>query len=506
MNNSTPLIQDKTLADLEKTHGRTWDRPIFFDEVNTPDISADLLPGAFGAYAKALAHAAEVSEGLVVMTILGVISTALTQRFVVSPKQGWREPVNIYTLMALPPANNKSLVLKECIQPLVDWEQEQKLRHEQEIKRQYSAYQSQVQWIEVLRKKAAKTEDDMTRQNLIEDIAEKESHLSLPKALPILFATDITPETLASQTYTQGGRFALFSDEGGIVETLSGLYQNGKSNIDILLKGIDGGVTRIYRHASCVHLCPLLTIVLAVQPGILQKMVGKYSFTGNGLLERFLYLIPKTKVGYRTHNNPAVLLSIQAAYYQHVHSLLAIPIEKSNAQVQPRVLTLSSSAHLLWKEFQADIEIKLRPEGELGACVGWGGKLAGFSLRLAGLLHLAEGNQESLVISDLTMTTAVTLGYALMQHAIAAYGLMGSDEATEHAKVILGWIQAQGKATFPRYDLSHALRNRSIGKTERLNKSLAVLAERNLIQIERVHTRKPTTILHIHPAVFKTQS
>src|SRR5438105_3848356 len=54
-----------------------WDAPILFDEFETADIPASLLPGIFGEFAAALAFATETPEALSVMTVLGVISTAI---------------------------------------------------------------------------------------------------------------------------------------------------------------------------------------------------------------------------------------------------------------------------------------------------------------------------------------------------------------------------------------------------------------------------------------------
>ena len=87
-------------------------------------------------------------------------------------------------------------------------------------------------------------------------------HLCEPPALPALFATDATPESLAISAHEQGGRFAIFSDEGGLLETLGGPYNHGHANIDILLKGIDGGAVRIRRKNHDINLYPYLIIIL----------------------------------------------------------------------------------------------------------------------------------------------------------------------------------------------------------------------------------------------------
>jgi len=92
--------------------------PTPFDEINTPDIPVDILPGALGEFASALSTATETPPALAVMAALTAVATAVTKKYVVSPQRlDWREPMNIYIITALPPANNKSLVLNECRRP-----------------------------------------------------------------------------------------------------------------------------------------------------------------------------------------------------------------------------------------------------------------------------------------------------------------------------------------------------------------------------------------------------
>lgn len=82
-------------------------------------------------------------------------------------------------------------------------------------------------------------------QEAIEAIAEKEALLFESPALPKLFLTDATTESLAGALCEQGGKISIITDEGGILDTCSGLYTGGTSNIDVLLKGWDGGNLRI---------------------------------------------------------------------------------------------------------------------------------------------------------------------------------------------------------------------------------------------------------------------
>lgn len=479
-----------------------WDAPILFDDIETPDIPACLLPGVFREFSSALAKATETPEALAVLTVLGVLSAVLARHVIISPIEGWHEPINIYTLIALPPANHKSLVLRHCTQPLMDWEKKQSLQLEPEIKRLSSERKTQEKIIENLRIKAAKTIGYVDQQELIRSITEKEMTLPKIPVLPVIFTNDATPESLATLVHEQGGRLAIFSDEGGIIETLAGLYSNGLANVDILLKGIDGGELRIRRKDRSIALNPFLTIILTVQPSIIQNMGSKSAYLGNGALERFLYAVPKSKLGYRQHDSVPVPTNIQKNYHDKITELLSALQNKS--RTAPLLLKLAPDSYHAWRQFQASIEKQLRPEGNLSLCVGWGGKICGFALRLAGLLHIAEYGLGNMVINHATVQNALAIAELLTEHAIAAFGLMGVDQITADAKTIFQWIISQQHPFFSRSDILLAMRGKKLGRTDRLNKALQVLHERSIISPPiKVPTRKPTIRYQVNPQLIK---
>lgn len=357
-----------------------WEPPILFDEWETPEISSQWLPGMFGEFAAALAQATETPEALSVMTILGVLSAVAMQRVFISPKDHWLEPINIYTLIALPPANHKSLVLKRCLQPLLDWEKDQAQQLGAEIKRLCSERKSQEKRIEVLRTKAAKAKSQLEYLQLTAEVTQQETELMETPVIPQLFINDVTPESLANTLYEQGGRLGIISDEGGVLETLAGLYSQGSANIDVLLKGIDGGSVRVRRKDRSFSLNPYLTIVLAVQPTVVRQLSTKKAYLGNGALERFLYVLPKSKLGYRTHATPAVSEILCQAYQDRIVQLLnQLVLAKTSVHTGKILFTLSPAAQSAWREYQGEIETQLRPAGRFETCSGWAGKMSGFA-------------------------------------------------------------------------------------------------------------------------------
>ncbi|HEV2613239.1 MAG TPA: YfjI family protein [Gammaproteobacteria bacterium] len=481
-------------------HADAWDDPIFFNEYDTPDIPACLLPGVFHDFAQALAESVEIPEALCVMAVLGVISSVTSKFCKVSPFEGWEEPVNIYTLIALPPANHKSIVLARCKEPLVEWEQEQEEKFRAKIKQHLSERKTQEKIIEGLRTKASKIEDLNEQQKLIHEITAKESALEDAPVAPQLFVNDVTPESLTTILSEQRGRLAIFSDEGGVLETLGGLYSNGAANVDILLKGIDGGEIRVRRKDKSISLIPYLTMVLAVQPIIIQNLISKQAYTGNGMVERFLYVLPNSKLGYRTHDKPALRKELRSTYSAKIKAFL----DEISAE---KIFTLTPDAKNAWKQFQREIEIELRPDGKLGNCQGWGGKICGFALRIAGLLHVAEHGTRLDEINSQTMNRAIAISELLIPHTLAAFGLMAMDEATEDAKWIWEWILARGQLTFTKSEILMRTRNKKLGKTERLTKALKVLRNRNLISDAAIlPTRKPTSLYHVHPLALAKET
>ena len=231
--------------------------------------------------------------------------------------------------------------------------------------------------------------DPTVRDQLLDEIIKLEVNLTEIPVLPKLFTNDVTPESLATSVQEQGGCFAIISDEGGIIETLGGLYSNGVANVDILLKGIDGGLHRVRRRDREYDLKPILTIVLAFQPQILNNMAERGRFAATVCSIGFCSCIPRASSDPEPTMGRPSLTRLPAAFRNRVLQLLYYDPTQNSKQVNGGTLTLDPDASHHWRNFQAAIELELRPTGHSSGARGWGGKLPGFTLRIAGLLHLA---------------------------------------------------------------------------------------------------------------------
>lgn len=482
-----------------------WDTPILFDQIKTPEIPASLLPGVYGDFAKALADAAEIPEALAVVTVLGTISATVAKRIEVAPISGWTEPVNIYAMVVLPPANNKSLVIRNCTHPIDTWEFNKRLALEPSILNARSERKNQESQILSKRAKAAKTSDQIAQAKLFSEVKKLEAELTVVPVAPQIYLNDVTPETLATAVCEQGGRIALISDEGGIMETMGGLYNSGHANYDILLKGIDGGRVRLKRKDKDLDINPIVTIVLVVQPQVLRNMSDRKALQGRGLMERFLFVLPQSQLGYRTLVGSPIPKVIAKGYNEAVQRLLNIQPQVEFGVEQPRRLTLTDDARAAWQLFRHEVEPMLRPDGKLSPCLGWGGKLVGFSLRIAGLMHVAEFGESKLQISVDTMENALALARLLIDHALAAFGQMQDDQGIEDAKAILSWITYTGDSQFRRTDCLRKFHGRFTSK-KRFEAALSVLIDRSIISSVRIETTSPgkrgTMLYDVNPALF----
>jgi hypothetical protein len=493
-------IEDiKEITTATKPREEEFDEIVPFDESNLPSISASLLPYPFNEFAAGLAEELELCESIPVLASLAIISVVAAKKFVVSPKEGWNEPVNIYALISLPPANNKSQVLKRLTKPLIDYEKEQKKLLLPTILKKQSELANREALIKNKRAIAAKEKDTDKQSWLFDQISKMEANpIDLPVS-PMLYVNDVTAESLSKIVFEQGERLGILSDEGGLIEVISGLYSGGAANIDIILKGIDGGDVRIIRQDKRYDMNPFLTILLIVQPQILLNIRDKQALKGKGFQERFLYLIPESKLGYRTHQTASVSKAIENEYHNHINQLLAI--EHTEA---PLKITLSEEAKQQFYDFRNEIEKDLRPNGRLNICQGWGGKICGFTLRIAGLLQIAEHKGHNLVITHATMNNAIEIANALIVHAIKAFGFMQVDQVTSDAQDIADWIKYENIQEFTLTQLTKWSRNRELHKDSRRDKALEELTKRNIISSpkerkDHAGARKPTRFYTINP-------
>lgn len=497
---------------------RIWMEPVLFDQVSAPpDIPTAQFPEPMAGYLRSVAESIQVPEAMVTMLALSVIATCAQRRFEVAVGGDHVEPLSIWTLVALPPSTRKTAVFQELTRPLDEWEKtkSEEMRsaiYEHEINQEVAR-----QKIADLQRLAAKKETDKyEKEMLVQEAAVLKEKLAVTLHSPRLWTGDTTPERLQGLLTDHGERMSVLTDEGGIFEVMSGMYSDGKANVDVFLKSHAGSPVRVDRAGRTVHLQrPALTFGLTVQPSIVSDLGSgdKRRFRGNGLLARFLYCIPASNVGSRdVRSHKAVSTELRLRYHALIRELLSVePRLDSSGTETPRMIHIGSEAIELWYQFSDDIEKKQAQGKEFERIQDWTGKLPGAVARIAGLLHLvkAGSDAEDSAIDPGTMTSAIEIGRRLIMHAQVAFDSMMLGRAVSDAKCLYQWILErkvpslwEPQAYFRQSEPYRIPRFKENGR-ERLLQAIDELVARNIISSqEKMPTKKPTLIYAINPSVI----
>jgi hypothetical protein len=424
-----------------------------------PDpIPTNCLPGWLGDMARAVSEGTETPFDLAALLAIAVASSCIAAKAEISPEPGYVEPLNIFVCPAMESGNRKTAVFNRLMAPIAEWERMEVERTEPERRRQLSERRTTEARIERLRKKAASATDPSA---MIQELHQLEQALPEVPPAPRLFSDDITPERLASLMQEQGGRMAVFSDEGGVFDMLAGRYSKGVPNLDLWLKGHSVSLVRVDRQdrsrPPIIIDRPHLTVGISPQPDVLESLHDKPGFRGRGLLARFLYGLPQSRLGYRTLA-PSPIPS-------HVENRYRLGIEQLINYRPATILRLrfSDAAYREWKGFQLSLEPQFRDGGALQSLRDWGGKLAGAVARLAGIFHMVLQSDRDEVETEITFTTvrpAIEFGTSLISHAQAVFALMDRDPAVNNAEKLLAWITHQGKTSFTVRDCFRAHQGR----------------------------------------------
>lgn len=96
--------------------GKRWDEPLPFNQIETPELPPELLPGVFGEYADALSEALQTPPTMAVLFTLAVLSLALQRKFKVSPfGDDYAEPVCIWAVILADSGERKSALIQRLL-------------------------------------------------------------------------------------------------------------------------------------------------------------------------------------------------------------------------------------------------------------------------------------------------------------------------------------------------------------------------------------------------------
>ena len=432
-----------------------------------PAFPVDALPVVVKNYVNAVAEHSQTSPDMAAVISLGVLAVCLQGKYRVEGTEGYYEPLSLYTVVIASPGERKSSVMRDMTEYLYEYEQEY---NKAIIAGMYTSnVEDETQ--------VTDTEKNYESKRKFES---SKGELELPHKLkPVrFFADDCSSEALTSLMAANGGIFSVISTEGGIFDIMAGRYSS-KTNIDIWLKGHCGDTIYVDRMTceaeSIMH--PALPAILSIQPSVLDEIMSNTTMSGRGLIARFLYSLPPSRIGNRVFRTPPVPQEVKTAYKDMIFRLMSI----RNRQIQ--TLKLSDEASMIIADYFDEHERFLAGEGQ--SISDWVSKYIGTVLRIAGLLHAVDMSDNEVPISDKTMSRAIEIGKYFLAHSGYAYSMMGTDLSIQKAKFVIAKLKKRDVKVIKRSELFQMCRGKFFKKTEEIFATLELLEERGYIRVEQ---------------------
>ncbi|MDN5746911.1 MAG: DUF3987 domain-containing protein, partial [Nocardioidaceae bacterium] len=452
----------------------------------------------------------QTDAGLTGGAVLGALSAAVGGFVQVQVRPGYIEPTNVWIAGTAGPGERKSAVIRATTNPLHDVERDLAA----ELAPVLAGQQVQRDVAERAAEKAKRDAGNATtvdkRITLTADastLAEQAAGMTV-QASPRLVGDDVTIEALVSHLAEQRGRFALISAEGGFFTALNGRYSD-RVDITPVLKAHAGDRVRVDRKGRDSEFIddPALTVAIMIQPGILSAATGNQTFRDSGLMARFLYCYPASKVGHRDIDPDPVPDEIAGRYANTLYRLA----KDIRGDWGTRTLTLSSEADSARVTYAQEVERELGPGGDLAHMREWASKVVGASVRIAGLLHAASKHHSDIIDGN-TMDAGILLARYFTSHASRVFdGLSEGSTDRARARHVIELARRKGWDEFAMRDLLSSGKRSMFPDSASAQPALDLLVEFGWLLRKRPNRqpgpgRAPAFRYRVHPSVWEPES
>lgn len=498
------IKSQKDYVPPEQFNNALWDEIIPLDDVVLPAFPIDALPDVLKNYVSDVAESTQTPIDMAGVASLALMSIAMQPRYKVIGKADWEEQLSLYCMIVAEPSDRKSAVFNQIIKVIQSFEAEYNEHHSIDVLKSQEEHSS----LEKKYKKATKDFESgkITKDEYDEAFRKYSTHKVIK---PIsLTLDDVTSESSTNEIESQDGCIALVSSEGGIFDIISGSYTNFP-NIDIFLKGYSGDfikVSRIGRPSLYVK-NPRLTILLTVQPKVLEKVVNNGTFTGRGLSARFLYSVPKSLVGTRKFETKPIDFDNKKMFSDLIHEILKEP------KTSTIYISLSNDAYSLLKDYYESFELRLATD--LKDMGGWAGKLVGNILRISALITRARNikydaflytpssdDSSEWIVQKEDMESSIKLGNYFLEHARYAFDFMDDNTTRKQALNFFEKLKAKKVSEISFREASRM--SKFMNKKENATAVINLLTDYGYLRekqgTSRAHNKG--TIYEVNPAIY----
>ena len=476
-----------------------WPEPIPLGAPGRPfHLVIDGFPSWMREHIESVAGNLQVPVDLPALLALCLTSGALQKKAEVHVQPGWKEPLTLWGCAVLDSGTRKSPTFKAMATPI--YNHETALR--EAIREEHIKARDHQEVLEARLKRAkqqaakAKDDDLMAARNDVEAAREELDDHYVPP-MPQLHIDDITSEELLRLMSKNNGRLLAMSPEGDLFKYMAGRYDTSNAVLNVYKKAWTGEEpardNRVTREGTDVP-NPALAVAICTQPVTLQEMAQKQTFRGEGLLARFLYVVPESKVGRRLTGPevPPLDSTAKRVYEDKMDEILHLePREKGEDGWTPYTMRLTEEARVALWSWWDEVEVMLAPGEALDGMVDWGSKLVGQTVRIAGVLQVARAGRLDGEVTKQCVDDAVIIAEGLIDHARAAYHLLNANDKVQLARYvwrrlceILGLQQHTLNTQYTQKGVNGAVTGAHTGNSEDIeyNEYAAVTSKRELHQ------------------------
>jgi len=513
---------------------RDWDLPvpIASDDVIEP-FPLDVLPPGFRQYVESVAQAQEVPPDVPAVNLLGATAGAAQIKYRgIRVHQDYVEPISLYLISQLHSGEGKTAaanefrrpferaqdLLRQLALPTIAKAEAQRDLMEQERKgigQEIKTTRRKIREVVFLEDQGSEEERGRLERKCdhlverLESISMKLAQCEVPSQ-PLLWLTEGTPEAISQHLAAQGN-LVVSGSEGDLIDVFAGQYTSGgTAKLGPLLSAYSGESYSEARKDGVREVTdPRVTVVLTIQPSVIEKMRGQPEFASRGLTPRFLYSAPRSLVGTRRWDmTTRIERAGQDTYRRMIGTLLGVELhvptpaevdfsdfdegeEKvagngaGNEERRPLELELSPTAFEHYRQYRREIEPALiDADDALSAFAAWGNKLPGQMLRIAAVLHLLERTEAGDARPWMTVVAGGTIDRAIQ---IAEYfrshmALLFVEGQQTGARIVLDWVREQGEPSFRPRDLFRSKRRQFENGMDGLNATLERLEQMGWIR------------------------
>lgn len=489
-----------------------WPALIPIDELEAPTVDLNLIPSWAGDFANEISKSLEVPPEAVITAILTCVATAVQRDYKVEITEQHFEPLCLWALTAVESGGRKSSTLKLAQYPIIEWLKKENKARKQLIKNyelDKKIYDKRETHLINQLAKADETERELIKADLDEHKESRPKEVYYAKRL----TTDCTPERLSTLMYQNDEVISWLSSEPNFFAILGGMYSGGVTNLDIFNCGQAGDYYQVDRGGRELTLYnPKLTIGLMPQPNMMVGVFDKNKQAiDSGLLNRFIYFIPTSNLGFRSHKAPPINEKVQQRYFDGLTMLLDIePRYNTQGQIEARIINLSQEARKLIDQWRSQIEIMMRPNGELAELKSWASKATDQAGRIASLFHCiryAADEPEQIALGFEDMQNAISLVRQSIPHLQKAFHIMGGSPKITGAVKLLEHLRVKlkdnnSKQTTAREIYQVKKKASGFKSMDDVRSYLEILEERGYVKLvtERgVHGGQPTQLVFLRP-------